>query len=430
MRNNDEVKRLYLTILAALMVSAPAAHAAGDPLRPKQWNLDLIKSDAAHGVTRGDGAVVAVVDTGVDASHEDLQGRLLPGYDFVDKDGTPQDGDDHGTHVTGIAAANGGNGVGVDSVAPGAKILPVRVLGNDGSGTDENVAKGIDYAIAQKADVINLSLGGLPLDAVGVGTDFKAAIQRAVDAGIVVVVAAGNDSLPICEQPEVRGKVLCVGAVDRRGNRSFFSSGDDSTIMAPGGSATPVAGEDILSTVRASKYAEIAGTSQAAPHVAGAAALLVSRGVRGPAAVDRILATARDAGMPGRDPVYGYGILDANAAVAGLGSGGGGGGSTGGPAPTAKVTIARSLKISTVLANGLRARCRATAAGKCRVTISRGGILARGAARVTAGQTVKFTVKPTARGKRLLRRGRTFRATAVLVAPGAAEQTVKVTFRR
>ena len=435
MRNNDGVRRPFLAILAVLLFSPPAAHAAGDPLRARQWNLDLIQSDAAHSVTRGEGAVVAIVDTGVDPGHQDLQGRLLPGRDFVDNDDTPQDGDGHGTHVLGIAGADGGNGIGVDSVAPGAKMLPVRVLDDEGSGTDENVAKGNDYAVAQKADVINLSLGGLPLDAIGAGSEFRAAIQRAVDAGIVVVAAAGNDSLPICEQPEVRGKILCVGAVDRRGMRSFFSSGDEASLMAPGGSAAG-GDEDVLSTLPGSKYGEIAGTSQAAPHVAGAAALLVSRGVRGPAAIDRLLATARDAGTPGRDPMYGYGILDAKAAVTGLGGGSGssGGGSSGGgsssPGQSAKITLARSLKISTVLKRGLRARCRASASGKCQVTISRGGTLARGAVKVSSGKTTKLTVKLTTRGRRVLRRGRSFRANAVLAVPGGATQQVKVAFRR
>ena len=135
-RNNGGVRRLLLAILAALLAGAPAAHAAGDPLRARQWGLDVIRADAAHSVSRGDGALVAVIDTGVVAAHEDLQGRLLPGKDFVEDDDTPQDGDGHGTHVSGIVAASAGNGIGVSSVAPGARVLPVRVLGDDGSGSD------------------------------------------------------------------------------------------------------------------------------------------------------------------------------------------------------------------------------------------------------------------------------------------------------
>lgn len=427
------MRRLLAAILPALLLGAPAVSADPDPLRPRQWNLNAINADAAHGVTRGEGARVAVVDTGIDPAHEDLQGRLLPGRDFVQNDDVPQDGDGHGTHVTGIVVAGGGNGIGVGSVAPGAQVLPVRVLGDDGSGTDAQVARGIDYATAQKVDVINLSLGGLPLDAVVGGGEFQASIQRAVDAGIVVVAAAGNDSVPICEQPSVRGKIICVGAIDRRGMRSFYSSGDTSSIMAPGGSAVG-ADEDVLSTIPGSRYDTIAGTSQATPHVAGVAALLASRGVRGRGAIDRILGTAKDAGPSGPDPVYGVGILDANAAVAGLGgaagSPGAGSGSGSAAAGAGKITIARSPKISTVLKRGLRARCRPATSGVCRVRISRGRTLARGAVRTRAGRTVKITLRFTSRGKRMLRRKRTFRANAVLAAPGADTQKLKLKFRR
>src|SRR4051794_14787276 len=102
--------------VVVLAVAAPPAGAAPDPLRAQQWGLDMIQADQAHATTTGEGAVVAVVDTGVDAGHADLQGRLVPGWDFVDGDATPQDGNEHGTHVTGIIAANANNGIGVDSV--------------------------------------------------------------------------------------------------------------------------------------------------------------------------------------------------------------------------------------------------------------------------------------------------------------------------
>ena len=413
------------------MLCAPPAHGANDPLRSRQWGLDVINAEAAHSVTDGGGAVVAVVDTGVDAGHLDLQGRLLPGRDFVDDDGTPQDGDGHGTHVTGIAAASGNNGIGVYSTAPGARVLPVRVLDDNGEGTDRQVARGIDYARQQGVHVINLSLGGLPLVDNVLGTEFAAAVQRAVDAGIVVVAAAGNDSLPLCEQPEVRGKLLCVGAIDRNGLRSFYSSGDSRSIMAPGGSAL---GDDILSTLPGSTYGEIAGTSQAAPHVSGVAALLASRGVRGRAAVDRILATARDAGPAGADPVYGVGVVDAAAAVRNLPTSGGstGGGSAGSGGLAGGVYVARSVKISKVRRRGLRARCRPAARGRCRVTIKRGKrTIAKRTSRTTAaGRTTRFRLKFTRRGKRLLRRGRTFRASALLQVAGGDARRVRIKFRR
>src|SRR4051812_24818085 len=195
--------------LFIVLLSAPAANAANDPLRPQQWGLDIIEADAAHATSTGEGAVVAVLDTGVLATHEDLGGRLLPGHDFIDKDDTPQDGNGHGTHVTGIVAADANNGVGIEGVAPGAMVMPIRVLDNDGSGTGEQVAQGIDYAVDHHADVINLSLGGDALSTVVGGDEaYTKALQRALDAGIVVVAAAGNDTAPFCEQPSVHGPLL------------------------------------------------------------------------------------------------------------------------------------------------------------------------------------------------------------------------------
>ncbi|MEA2443226.1 MAG: hypothetical protein QOJ12_518 [Thermoleophilales bacterium] len=409
------MRRLFSALVVALLLLPAAASAAPDPLRAQQWNLDMIGADAAHKVTRGEGAVVAVIDTGVDASHEDLTGRLLPAFSAIAGKG-PADENGHGTHVTGIVAANADNGIGIDSVAPGTRVLPVRVLDQNGEGSDADVAKGIDYAIAQKVDVINLSLGGTALDAFLPGGEFAAAVQRAVDAGIVVVAAAGNDSVPICEQPQIRGEILCVGAVDRRGMRSFFSSGDSSAVMAPGGSGSGVSGEDVLSTVPGSKYETMAGTSQATPHVAGVAALVVSRGVRGAAAVQRVRATARDAGVAGADPVYGVGIVDAQAAVAGLGGGPG--------AVPGSVALRRVHKIRTVLKRGMRANCTAQE-GECEVVVRRRGVvIASGRGRGA------FAVRVTSAGAKLLRHARSLHAVAELKAPGAPLRTLKVTFKR
>ena len=299
---------------------------AADPRRGEQWNLDLIESDAAHKVSTGAGAVVAVVDSGVQADHPDLAGHIGQGYDVVQGDTTAQDGDGHGTHVSGIIAAASGNGIGVESVAPGATIMPIRVLGDDGGGATDDVARGVDYARTHGANVINLSLGSeVPLIGATGGDAFDAAVHRAIAAGIVVVAAAGNNGVPVCEQPAAGDGLLCVGAVDKRKQRSFFSSfGSGLGLVAPGGSggsATGMPGEDVLSTFKGSAYEALAGTSQAAPHVSGVAALLVARGVRGQAAVKRILATASDLGTPGTDPEYGAGLVNARAAVAGLGGG-------------------------------------------------------------------------------------------------------------
>ncbi len=407
-------------MLAALALLPAQALGAGDPLRPQQWGLDMIESDAAHQTARGDGALVAVVDSGVNAAHPDLGGRLLGGHDFVDNDGTPQDGNGHGTHVTGIVAANAGNGVGVSSVAPGARVLPVRVLGDDGSGASATVAAGIDYAVAHGAQVINLSLGSeVPL--VGSDSTFGAAIDRALDRGVIVVAAAGNDGLPACEQPASQGRLLCVGAVDKRGMRSYFSSfGQGLGVVAPGGSSVPVSGEDILSTWNDGGYMELAGTSQAAPHVAGVAALLVSKGLRGQAAVNRILATARDAGTPGPDPQYGAGIVNARAAVAGLS--GGGGGAAGGSA--ARVSVARVQRLRSVLKHGIKVRCRGAGAGRCRAKATRGKrVLAYGTHRVKAGVAVTTYARANRRGRRTMRRAlrrhKSFRVRVRVTLPGS-----------
>lgn len=412
-------------------VAAPVSSAAAgtDPLRSHQWGLDMIHADAAHALTTGAGATVAVVDTGIDASHPDLQGRILPGWDFVDGDSTPQDGNGHGTHVSGIIAADAGNGIGVDSVAPGAKIMPVRVLDSSGTGSDSAVAQGIDWATNHGAEVINLSLGGsVPLEGLGVQDPVSAAVQRAVNRGVVVVAAAGNDGLPFCENDSEQGKVLCVGAVDKRGNRTFYSSfGQGLSLVAPGGSDLPGTDEDILSTWNDGGYHELAGTSQATPHVAGVAALLVSLGLRGQAVVQRILATATDLGAPGPDPIYGAGVVNAQAAVAGLaGSGTAGPQPAGGPTTRARarLSVARVQRIRAVLRRGIRLSCSAPDRGTCSArAIYRRRRLAGGSARLAAGRTKRIDARPTRSGRRVLRaalrRHSRIRTTLVVRMPGA-----------
>jgi subtilisin family serine protease len=388
------VRRLLRLLVVGLLLLAPAAASAAtsDPLRSHQWGLDMIHADEAHSVTSGAGAVVAVVDTGIDAAHPDLQGRVLAGHDLVDNDATPQDGQGHGTHVSGIIAADANNGVGVDSVAPGAKILPVRVLDDNGSGSSAAVAAGIDWATSHGADVINLSLGGsIPLGGLGQESDIDAAIERALAHNVVVVAAAGNDSLPLCENNPFGGRVLCVGAVDRRGLRSFYSSfGEGVNILAPGGSSLPGTDEDVLSTYNDGDYHYLAGTSQATPHVSGVAALLASLGLHGQAAVQRIVATANAAG-----------IVNAQAAVAGLAQQNG-----------ATVTFRSRQRIRTVLRHGIEVSCAAscTFSAKARhATIARESRLTRVGKRALRSalkrkRTVRATVTIRLQGAKLKRK--------------------------
>ncbi len=438
----------------AVALAAPAAAMAADPLRSQQYGLDIVEADAAHATATGRGAVVAIVDTGVRVSHQDLQGRLLPQMNFVPNDG-PEDEDGHGTHVLGIAVANKDNGVGVSSVAPGATALPVRVLGDDGSGSTRDVAKGIDYAVAQGAHVINLSLGeALPVGAVGsfFGDTGEAeeAIKRAFAANVVVVASSGNNGLPICEQGLASDpRLLCVGAVDRNRQRAFYSSGvGPEGVVAPGGNAL---GDDILSTFSIdgrgrqtdSGYTELAGTSQAAPHVAGVAALLVERGLRGRQVVDRIRATAVDGGLPGADQDFGAGIVNARAAVAGVGAqpapGGGdtGGGDTGGGSSggTATVTVARFQRFRSVLKTGIKVRCTASATGRCTATVRRGSrIFASGSRAVRPGRPTTLLVRLNKQARRAVkganRRNRRIKLRLEVTVPGAATQLRRTTLRR
>lgn len=406
--------------ITSLAVAAPAG-AASDPLRPGQWGLTMIAADEAHPTATGAGAVVAIIDSGVRKTHEDLAGsRLVLGRDFVEDDADPQDGNGHGTHVTGIVGATKGNGKGVSSVAPGATLLAIRVLDDDGAGWEEDVAAGIDHARTRGADVINLSLGEMvPLSAIGLGGEIDAAMDRALDAGIVVVAAAGNNAFPVCEQPSSEGRLLCVGAVDRRRVRAAYSSGPNQFgeglgVMAPGGSGAYVNDEDIWSTWNDSDsdYEKLAGTSQAAPHVAGVAALLVERGLRGQSVVQRILATAQDAGPSGPDPAYGAGIVDARRAVSSSSTGTGSSG--------ASVTAQRRHSIGYVLRNGIPVRVRAAGNGRSTaIGTVRGKKVVAGSRTLSAGRTSTIRARPTRYGRRLLRRARRVTVRMRVTLPGA-----------
>ena len=196
-------------------------------------------------------------------------------------------------------------------------MLAIRVLDASNSGNTDSEAAGIDAAVARGAHVINISVNPtgniltqlLPTDRL------VRAIDRAARAGVVVVASAGNDGLPLCKQPLLTAKILCVGAVTRALKRPSYSNYLLRVdLAAPGGEGR--AGEDILSTQLGGGYSGLAGTSQATPHVAAAAALLVSLGLRGRAVIDRLEQTATDLG----DLLdLGHGLVNMEAAVAGLG---------------------------------------------------------------------------------------------------------------
>jgi subtilisin family serine protease len=336
---------------AALAVPATAA-ATGDPLASQQWGLDQVRAQSAWGSSTGAGTVIAIVDTGVDLAHPDLAGKLVGGAtftcdgrpapcgngDWVGPDGQAQPSDTHGTHVAGIAGAATGNGVGVAGVAPDAKLMPVKVL-EDGGGSFGEIAAGVRWAADNGADVINLSLGALPgvqaLTFTGVIDDTTEAVAYARSKGAVVVAAAGNDfQVPLCGTPAFDDGALCVTATDRREAPAAYSNWglkpDLQSVAAPGGSLLPACGEDVVSTVPTgtgrsqtcgygTAYDEYAGTSMAAPHVSGVAALLAAQGRTDTQVLDVLLTTSRQPLTGARGvftPNYGWGIVDAQAAVA------------------------------------------------------------------------------------------------------------------
>jgi subtilisin family serine protease len=317
---------LICAVLAAVPLSGSPGWASTDPGLDKQWGTRIIGAPEAWASGTGRGIVIATVDSGVDLDHEDLRGQILQGKDYVDGDSDPQDGFGHGTHVAGIASAVAGNGRGVAGVAPGAKILPVRVFDDDGE-AQEDFAAPIRWATDHGADVINLSAGtvtqGLGQDEALFGPEFRRSIEYAWSKGVIVVVAAGNDFL--LSSGYADHSAIVVSATNRRDGKPDFSSGVGNAkwgMAAPGGSSTTDRIEDdIYSTYTGNGYKYLRGTSMAAPHVAGAAAVLRGLGLSPQRTVERLLSTAKDVGSKGNDSTFGHGRLDLASAVAGLKAG-------------------------------------------------------------------------------------------------------------
>lgn len=289
-----------------------------------QWNLPHIGLEAAWDLTTGSpDVIVAIVDTGVDLSHPDLLGKLVPGFDAVEGDGDPSDDHGHGTHVAGIVGAASNNATGVAGVSWHSKLMPIKVLNWEGVGTHSQIAEGIRWAYQQGADIINLSLGG-PVNSI----TLSEAVLDAYNAGCLLVAAAGNEyeegNPPM--YPAALDHVLAVGSTgDLDEHAAYSNTGDYLDVCAPGGN--PSSSYDgnprhwIYSTYwRGSgrSYYSVTGTSQACPHIAGVAALIwsVNASLSNDEVAGFITNTAVDLGTPGWDEIFGHGRVDAAAAVA------------------------------------------------------------------------------------------------------------------
>ena len=299
-----------------------------DPGFAKQWHLRAAGAPQAWEISRGAGVTVAVIDTGV-APVDDLDGgRLLKGHSFVAgaKADDATDDHGHGTHVAGTIAQATGNGKGVAGMAPRARILPLKVLGADGSGTSAGIASAIRYAADHGAKVLNLSLGG------GARSEaMAAAVTYARRKGALVVCAAGNGGSRHVSYPAAYPGATAISAVGPQGSIAPYSSfGPEVALAAPGGDKSQGEEAGVLQQTLGPDgkpaYLWFQGTSMATPHVAGAAALIYAVGVTNPAAVERLLkstagrpasldAHASEAAARQSAELYGAGLLDAGAAV-------------------------------------------------------------------------------------------------------------------
>lgn len=300
----------------------------------KQIGAGAVQADG----NKGTGARVAVIDTGVDYNHSDLQGRYAGGWDFVNNDADPMDDNGHGTHVAGTIAAND-NGAGVVGVAPEARLYALKVLDSQGSGTFSDVIKALEWATDQGIQVTNNSYGSdaPPTDTVN-NVTAEMAFDNSYNAGMLHVAAAGNSGFftglfppgDVVGYPARFGSVIAVAATDGGNTVAWFSStGPAVELAAPG--------VNINSTLPGNGYGINTGTSMASPHVAGTAALIITSGISdsdGDGFVNdevrqRLDSTADDMGDTGRDWLYGYGLVNAAQAAS----------SSGTPAPAVNVSV-------------------------------------------------------------------------------------------
>ena len=313
---------LYRTSSIVRAVELPRTwHVSGgadDPLMRLQWGLKRVDAVKAWKIERGKNSdvTVAVIDTGVDQAHSDLEGRILTGFDFLDHDDDAYDDHGHGTHVAGVIAANAFNRKGIAGLSHGASIIPMKTCTAGGACPVVETYLGTIDAVLQGASILNMSLGGA-----GPCTEIDQAVFDWVhDRGALAVVAAGNsggDGNPEIS-PANCDRTLAVGAIDQRGKKAPFSSfGSFVDIAAPGVEVWSTMPPLVSITSPYIGYGALSGTSMATPFVAGAAALLKAHHPDwSPDQIgERLMSTAVEAGPKGRDDRFGAGILDLFAAL-------------------------------------------------------------------------------------------------------------------
>ena len=274
-----------------------------DPKKEEMYHLNLLQIDKALELAGNHEVKVAVIDNGIDYKHPDLKSQVLPSYNAAAPANSTSLGD-HGTHVAGIIGATKDNAIGGHGINPNAKLLPIDVFNGKSGALDFVIAQGILYAIEQDVDVINMSLGGY-----GESPLMQDAVKKAIDHGITIVAAAGNESTDEYSFPASFEGVISVGSTNEKNKLSSYSNyGPSVDVVAPG--------EDVYSTVydaqKGTTFVKASGTSMASPVVAGIASLLKSKYPNlKPYEIEAILEmTSKDLGERGYDLTYGHGLVD------------------------------------------------------------------------------------------------------------------------
>ena len=290
--------------------------APNDPFYFLQLNMDNVQATDLSGVSQGAGITVAVIDSGVATAGTDTPVNMLAGYDFHNSDNDATDDNGHGTHVAGTIAQASNNGIGTMGITPNVNILPIKVLGADGTGFSTNTIEGTNYAVQQGADVINLSLGSPNYSAAE-----EAAVNAAVNANVAVIGATGNDGIKNggVYYPAAYTNAIAVTATDLLGvSTGYSNTGPEVDLAAPGGDVSADADGDgnpdgiLQETLNSSNqwnFYFFEGTSMATPHVSGAFAALMANGASALEAEVFILSSAIDLGTAGFDSDYGNGEI-------------------------------------------------------------------------------------------------------------------------